>query len=384
MWCRIPATGIFILFVFLRQTHAPCCMLKPVSLPILVCLFAPVLVRAQSTKKDFSTVDSLARSIRYDNDIYRLTKELTSSHTEQLSKVRAIFIWVTDNIEYDYEFINKGKEIKVPKCKPGVDCRQMREEWESDYLKEVLKKKRGVCDGYARLFRKMCGIAGIPCEIVPGYTKTKPYQIGSPGSLSHAWNAVLIDSAWHFLDVTWASGGCAVNEESGKLLPFRKHFNEYYWFTSFTDLARNHYPKDGKWVLEPGYTKEKFADNPWYAPEILDNIRLISPSSGVVNAKKGDTLHFKFDYKARIKFLQANSNVFRNPDIWNVEMSGGRKIRRLDTIALRRQQYISFTKDSDMYAFDFVVTDESLYYVELLFDYKKVMRFNIKVDSKTL
>jgi len=143
----------------------------------------------------------------------------------------------------------------------------------------------------------MCDIAGIPCEMVSGYTRTKPYQIGNAGSVNHAWNVLLIDSVYHFVDPTWAAGGCEEDEETGKLSQFHPHYNDYYWFTPFHELTRNHYPSNGKWVMESGYTKEKYAANPWYASNILSQINLRSPASGMIKAVKGDTLHFKFDYK---------------------------------------------------------------------------------------
>src|SRR5215208_25841 len=87
-------------------------------------LLNPFLLFSQQPKTtiDFTKVDSLSRTVKYKRDIYRLTKELTSPYTEQVFKVRAIFIWITDNIRYDYKFVNRGKEIKLPECKPGINC----------------------------------------------------------------------------------------------------------------------------------------------------------------------------------------------------------------------------------------------------------------------
>lgn len=117
-------------------------------------------------KIDYSNIDSFARSIKYENDIFKLTKELTESYSRDVYKARSIFIWISENIKYDYKFINKGKEIKKPDCSGSVDCTSKLREWENDYIKSVLKKGKGICDGYSCVFQKMCTIAGLKCEIV--------------------------------------------------------------------------------------------------------------------------------------------------------------------------------------------------------------------------
>jgi len=360
-------------------------MLRFTCVTTLLSILLPGIILSQPTAKDvsFFVVDSFSRTVRYKHDIYRLTKELTDGYSEQLPRARAIFIWITDNIGYDYKFINKGREIKVPECESGEYCEQIHEEWEKKYLKRVLRRKTAICDGYARLFKKMCEIAGIRCEIVTGYTKTKPYQIGNTGSVNHAWNVLFIDSACYFVDPTWAAGGCPEDEETGKLLPFQRQYDEYYWLTPFDEFFRNHYPQDTRWVLNPNYTKEKYAANPYYASDIIRDIHLLSPASGIIKAAKGDTLHFKFEYNLKINLLQINSNVFRNPAVGQWEKRPWhRKVWKTDTLALKRQQYIQFKRNGALYEFDYVVTDSSLYYVELLFDRRKVMRFNVIIDPR--
>lgn len=354
---------------------------------LLITLLLSKFVYCQqpNTFSNFSSVDSFARTVKYKNDIYGLTKELTSSYSEQVLKLRAIFIWITDNIRYDYKFYNKQKEPKIPECKSGMNCEQMMIDWEKKYITKVLKKGKGVCDGYSKLLKKMCDIAGIKAEIIAGYSKTKPYQIGNAGSVNHAWNAVWLDSAYYLLDPTWAAGGCVEDEETGELLSFKKQFDNYYWLTPFNDFTRNHYPQNGKWVFEANYTKEKFAANPYYASDIISQLKLVTPSSGIINAKKGDTIHFAFDFSGSIQYLQINSNIFHNPAIWTLEsISKRKKVWKEDTTAFKKQKYISYKTNGDRYKFDYVVTDNSLYYLDILFDYRRVMRFKVTIDKKDL
>jgi len=180
----------------------------------------------------------------------------------------------------------------------------------------------------------MCDIAGIQSDIVPGYTRSEFYEIGTAGSLNHAWNVILLDSTYYYLDATWAAGGCSKNE-NGKLLKFYKNFDEYYWLTPTKDFLRDHFPKDAKWILQADFTREKFAANPYYKQDIISKLKLLSPNSGTLTPKVGDTLHFKLQYQFAIKKVQINTNIFRNPDIYYYEERGNRQIKHLILLPLK-------------------------------------------------
>lgn len=330
---------------------------------------------------DFRAADSFAITVKYENDIVKLSKDLTRPYSDDIYKVRSIFRWVTENISYDYKFINKGKEVKKPDCVSVVDCSQRIEEWEQQLIKGVLKKKKGICSGYALLFKKLCDLNNIKCEVLDGYVKNKPYQIGNSLSVTHAWNAVMIDSSWYYLDATWAAGGCEEDEETGKLLKYEKHYANYYWLTPYYRLVRNHYPAKEKWVEKPAFVKKVFFDKPYYySTRVLQNIYHEIPDTGIICVKKGDTIHFSFDYRQDIYKLQINSNNFRNPPIWHKEAKSKKIIT--DTFAIKKQVYIPFTRNGDTYKFDYIVTESSLYYIELLFDYNKAIRYRIKVADQ--
>jgi len=355
------------------------------SLLILFILLIPVIALPQQKVVNLYPVDSFATTVRYKNNIYDLTKKLTEPYSEQLYKARAIFKWITENIRYDYKYYNKyyfkGKEPETYNCKDDKDCEAKKVVWEAKYIDKVLRNKKAVCQGYSMLFKKMCDIAGLKSEIITGYVRTEYYQVGTAGTLDHAWNAVLIDSAYYLLDATWAAGGCW-KDTDGKLIFFSKNYNDHYWLTPSADFARNHYPQNNKWALLSNYTKDSFSLNPYYASNEINKIKLISPPSGVINAKKGDTIHFKIDYTGYVKDLQINSNIFYNPDIWVWDDAFKRKKnRRLDTLAVKKQQYIKFKQDGNVIGFDYVVTDYSLYYLDIMFDRQRVMRFKV-ITSK--
>jgi hypothetical protein len=355
-------------------------------LPALFILFLPCFLFAQRVKVDYAKADTLAKHIKYDNDLVSLTKQLTSPFPEQVLKVRAIFRWITENIAYDFKFYNKyyynGKEPKAFSCEgDSMECQIKLRVWEAGYISKVLDKKKAVCQGYSMLFKKMCDIAGIQSEIISGYVRTEYYEVGTPGDLDHAWNAVLLNGDYYLVDATWAAGGCT-KDDDGKLTGFHKHFKEYYWLTPAAEFARNHFPEDPKWVLLAHYPIEKFSANPYYEPAELSYIKLITPASGIITAKKGDTIHFKLAYAGYLRNLQINSNIFQNPDTgyWE-DISRRKKMWRLDSLAIKKQQYIKYKRNGDNYEFAYVVKDYSLDYLDIMFDTRRVMRFKVRVHG---
>jgi len=356
-----------------------------ILLSFLLLLRSAVTAQAAIDSLNFTEVDNYVLTVRYENNLEKLSEDLTSLYTDDVFKLRAIFKWITNNIEYDYRFINSGKELKVPDCENETeqDCIAITREWENNYLKKILLRKKAVADGYAKLFKKLCDLNYIQCEVITGYARTKPYQVGNTMPVNHSWNAVMIDANWFYADAAWAAGYCPEDEETGRLLKFVKDYKDYYWLSSFNRFSRNHYPKKGNFTEPTNLTKEQFFMKPfYYSVEVLENLDEDVPSTGVIKVKKGDTIHFKFDYAQDIKLLQINSNVFRNPSLWTTVQVSKKKTKMVrDTWAEKKQQYISFKKKGNTYEFDYTVTENSLYYLELAFDYKPAIRYRIRVEN---
>jgi hypothetical protein len=134
--------------------------------------------------------------------------------------------------------------------------------------------------------------------------------------------------------------------------------------------------------LLTNYTKDSFAANPYYFPSEIKNIKLIAPTSGIITAKKGDTIRFKIDYAGSFNDLQINSNLFRNPDIWVWDdVSKRKRVRRLNTLAVKKQQYIPYRQNGSIYEFEYIVPDNSLYYLDILFDRQQMMRFKVVTNK---
>lgn len=313
------------------------------------------------SSNNFQQVDDFARTIKYNGNLQELTTALTSPFTDTLYKLRAIFIWITDNIEYDYKLYNSGSnEWNHFECSGSkASCAQARIDWENKLLEHVLDKKKAVCNGYGKLFKRMCDQVGIQNEMVDGYVKKSQFQIGLVLNVSHSWNVVKLGGVNYYFDVTWAAGSCKYNDETGKLTDFVKQYKDFYWQTPKHKFIRNHFPKDEKWIAETGHTKEQFFNAPYFYPnELIRAMESNAPDSGVIKTRVGDTIHFSFTFKKPIKNIQVNTNNYKNVEILLTNKAAW---------------------ENNIYQFDYVVKENSLYYIEILFDSKEGIRYKVKI-----
>jgi len=80
-----------------------------------ILIFIPIGLFSQQFERVDSYVDNLTvnKTIEMDD----LTSRLTEPFSEDIDKVRAIFYWIADNIEYDYENF-KNKTITSNQVQP--------------------------------------------------------------------------------------------------------------------------------------------------------------------------------------------------------------------------------------------------------------------------
>ncbi len=177
---------------------------------------------------DFKNVDEHALNTpkSAEKSVSKLAKYLLKEANTDLEKARAIFIWITDRVEYDVKSYFSGR-IK------------------NQAPKRILKKKVAVCDGYSQLFKAIADEMGLETIKISGYAKGFGYQGNKriEGPPNHAWNVVKIDGQWHFIDSTWAAGTVGYNRK------YNKEFNEHYFLTPPDEFIGDHWTNDTKWQL---------------------------------------------------------------------------------------------------------------------------------------
>lgn len=330
-----------------------------------------------SGQSNFRKIDSLAINTKYKGDLNQLVFDLTNNQKSDVDKTRAIYSWIAENISYDYKLFNKGKKKFFFKCKGKDDCSIKHKEFENKLVEKVLRKRKGVCSGYSTLFKRMCDIAKITCLNIDGYVKTKSTHIGNTGILDHAWNAVIIDNKTYFIDLTWASGYCEI-DKTKKLTNFIKKKNEFYWFTPTEKFTVDHFPKNPDKVLNFDIRKDDYKNQPYIENSIIPYIEIESPKQGVIKAKLNDSIVFKFKYCKGIKKLQINTNLKRNPKFYFTNKKGERIFNQK---AFDKQEYIPFEMRENDYTFFYVMENENIRYIEILFDYDLKLKYLIKFDQ---
>ncbi len=187
----------------------------------------------------FSAVDNYVSGLKkkYKN-IPELSKDITRPFYTDGEKVRAIFIWMTQNIVYN----EKEKNNPNSSIESGSSYSPAGK-WADvyfNYASKVLRSRMGICDGYSALFYELCNYSGIQCEIVKGLAvndtdKIKKYKNKNKIPLNHAWNKVSINGQWEYIDVTWASSG----KYNGRRIE-PKGYNPNYYLISENKLYADH------------------------------------------------------------------------------------------------------------------------------------------------
>lgn len=194
--------------------------------------------------RDQSDSHALKAPAEAEQSLDALAKYLTEPAKTEREKARLIFRWITDRITYDTESYFAGKR--------GEDAAEA-----------VLRRRNGLCGGYANLFVALAQRAGLEVVRVNGWAKGVGYTLGQDLKRhAHAWNAVKLDGKWQLLDATWGAGDLTGKE-------FRKRLKDFYFLAPPERLIFSHFPADAKWqLLESPVSRDDFSKTPRVKPEL--------------------------------------------------------------------------------------------------------------------
>jgi transglutaminase/protease-like cytokinesis protein 3 len=186
---------------------------------------------------------------------------LTEGLPSDEEKVRAIYRWMTEHIQYD---LNGLRTSDYGDLTPDG----------------VLRSRSAVCEGYSGLFESLVKAAGFEVEVVTGFAKGLGFSAGDavPAGFNHAWNAVKVKGEWKLLDCTWGAG--ALNERG----EYVKGFEPFYFFTPPEQFIYSHLPSDPKWQLLPEpFSRIAFEELPQVKPAFfLCGLRFLgSPQANI-------------------------------------------------------------------------------------------------------
>lgn len=260
---------------------------------VLVCLLF-AFSQNDYAQSPYVEVDSVMRSykdkIKSADDLYKLINFIRKNFTADSVCLRASFIWITDNIDYDVKALQND------------DPRAAR----IDY---IVQNKKAICGGYSNLLKYFCDAFAIECRVVEGRARgaVADVNIGHMNfTTNHSWNAVFVNNQWRLIDATWAAGFVS-NDEDPKKRKYAKDFQAVYYFTPPEKLILNHYPKLLQFTFLPkAITAAEFMRRPLFTTRSLHgDILKLKPDSALLQCKVGDTLRFRFraSYKPAIVYV---------------------------------------------------------------------------------
>ena len=181
-----------------------------------------------TTGPDWSAIDShaLAAPATVQGSFRSLAGWLTAPCRSDEEKARALYRWITQNIEYDVHALFSGRPM-------------------SGNADDALRTRRGVCEGYAGLFMELAKASGLKAARISGYAKGYGYAAGQPVTNvpNHSWNAVSIDGRWRLMDCTWGAGFISDDRK------FHRAFDNHFFFTPPQEFIFDHLPEQEEWQL---------------------------------------------------------------------------------------------------------------------------------------
>jgi hypothetical protein len=195
---------------------------------------------------DYTNIDQQTRLMPANlKTVEEIAGVVTKSLTLPDEKARALYIWISQIIRYDVEQMNTSELY--------FDAREI--------IDEVLKTRKGICQHYTELFHACCKLAGVESYIITGYTKLN----NEISPLGHAWNAIVIDSKFYNIDVTWAAGYL----QNGKYI---HKFRDEFFMISPAEFIKSHIPFDPLWqFLNNPLTHKEFETGDFSKLKITGN-----------------------------------------------------------------------------------------------------------------
>lgn len=277
--------------------------MKQILLPGLLLTLALAL-RAQPTD---ASIDAYAAAFTCEKCITleAFTKALTEPYADTKDKARVAFAWVAQHVRYDYakfKKIQKQKTITFTGATKQEVERKQRIHYEETIPNKTFKTKRGVCEDYSYLYKKMCDFAGIECIVVTGLTKHLSAKVSNTG---HAWNAVRIDDQWRLLDATWGAGYIDERER------FRRYYSPGYFMTPPAFFALNHLPADPQWqLIDTPLNRQEFRKQYWlnYGQHTYPILDVKMPDPVALQGASEAELRIKFAQKPPVIWVNNRSD----------------------------------------------------------------------------
>jgi len=244
---------------------------------------------------NFKKADSIAtlHKVKKLNNLPKLAYNLTHNLVTPIEKFRAIYTWVSLNIDSDYYYQEKIMKVRKKFEKDSLSLDLWNKKNRAKFFKKLINHKSTICTGYAYLVKELAFLSGIECKIIDGYGRNANLNIKRLGLPNHSWNAVFLNKKWYLCDPTWSSGYTHITNKETK---FIHKYHDGYFLTDPELFIKSHYPLDKKWTLyENSMPPNEFIKAPFIYDETFQNkIIPLEPKQLVSTIEKNQFLNFKF------------------------------------------------------------------------------------------
>lgn len=195
-----------------------------------------------------------------------LARYMLENFTTERQKVRAVYTWITSNVEY-------SKDSMYYFRRWGTDPEEK--------MSAILRRRKGVCENYAALFANIVSKCGVQAVAVTGYTKTGD-RVNRSG---HGWAAVSVEGVWLLCDPTWDAG----------------RTNSYQYFLAPpAEFISTHMPFDPLWQL---------LQNPITNHEFRSGYKLSKKDQPVFNYTDSITAYLQADTLQQMEAVARRMNA---------------------------------------------------------------------------
>lgn len=248
--------------------------MKKIVLLLLLAFLTSTFAQKQTYKQVDEYVKGLKTPIITTKNMETVAHQLADQWDSDSLKARAIFDFVANYYDYDYDFVKEG-------------------------FGKSTTEQLGVCWQYSQLFCDLGDIVGLETRMIYGWSKASHKDINKINKKSyHAWNMVKIAGVWRPLDCTWASGYM-----DKKTREFVHDLNAHYFLTNKELFSTTHHPDSGfQYIAFSEQSLENFYAAPLYLTPNFPKEFYFKPSGAkFVDYSGSSTPSVSFEYVGEIK-----------------------------------------------------------------------------------
>lgn len=299
---------------------------------LVITLLSQLKIEAQISdfkNINFKNADKIADAYKgnYLSNLPVLAYNLTHNLSTDVEKFRAIYTWVSTNIEGDYDGFRKNSAKRSKYQNDSLEQIKWNKIFSNQVFKKLAKEKKTICTGYAYLVKTLANMANINCEIIGGFGRNESTIASKLQFPNHSWNAVQLNNKWYLCDATWSSGTYNLITYT-----FEFKYNDGYFLADPELFAKDHFPTDASWLLlneKPLLTDflkaplvygaaYKYATFP-IEPTVM-NIEVLKNNEAIFifkNVKELDTTSFflQIDYGTSSQFFKPSIENLKNDTI---------------------------------------------------------------------